>query len=844
MDYAREAEKLAPYLLKYIRQSQQPSAAPSSSGMIQHDIGGSWHTGTLDNDQAPQFLLADGSRPLTGNLSVNANVLIDGVDISAHAANPSAHHAPVTAGTLISLSGQQVSVAAGAAYQFIGTGSDTTPEWRNVSELAGNGLTATSGVLAVGVSGLGLSVSADAVTLTSSSNPGAAASILASDASGYLTLVRLSTSDRLRSPILDTAAGNLTIQPAADIVLNPAGGEVRLAANRALQSDNYASQTTGMRLTYAGEGDFRYLFADELHAKSFIADLEQALAGGQIISKSVAVLASAFTAPPAAGAATLVVRDLPSAPDMACFVSGDIVRLRQFSRAAGSLSIADCWGVVTGYVDNADGTQSWTFTRSSAPNAGAMAAGTVIQPEAIVLDYGTTGNGFYEVNAIDGAYGLNSPYAQIVSWATHPATGQTVRSRLGNLSGLFGVADEYGLYAGNGAGVNDAHLRMSNVTSLLQNIPLDFYESGTRYLTHSAASGVQILSGPLSGEDGYLRNNRAVTWHTALPGNASNIIGGVGVGTDGSTRNATGLTSISYDGRTAQLDLTAGRDGVSLAFLLMEASGTSSATKINVRADRIYLNGLLYATDGTIGTPATNPIWHGGNDGSGSGLDADLLDGNHASAFGALASVNTWTQNNYFNANVGIGTTAPGDMLEIRSGDLGLNFNANYQGSSYIYAYNRTTYAYSPLSFIASSYSFGNGNVGIGTASPAALCDVNGRILAVTVGYDWSELTPQNGWSNYGAPNATFGIKRFGDQISVKGLVRATTTIASNTAINAQLAAVYRPAAGRSFACMASIGGAKAVVRVYVDSSGYIRPQDGFNSNDWLSVEFTYFTGG
>ena len=28
-----------------------------------------------------------------------------------------------------------------------------------------------------------------------------------------------------------------------------------------------------------------------------------------------------------------------------------------------------------------------------------------------------------------------------------------------------------------------------------------------------------------------------------------------------------------------------------------------------------------------------NTVWHAGNDGSGSGLDADLLDGNHASAF-------------------------------------------------------------------------------------------------------------------------------------------------------------------------------------------------------------------
>lgn len=41
-------------------------------------------------------------------------------------------------------------------------------------------------------------------------------------------------------------------------------------------------------------------------------------------------------------------------------------------------------------------------------------------------------------------------------------------------------------------------------------------------------------------------------------------------------------------------------------------------------------------------------------DGAGSGLDADLLDGQHASAFGVLALPNVWTQMNRFNANVGI----------------------------------------------------------------------------------------------------------------------------------------------------------------------------------------------
>ena len=86
--------------------------------------------------------------------------------------------------------------------------------------MAGSGLSFAAGEFHVGVANTGatgLSVESDVVRLTSSSNPGAAASILASDASGYLTLVRLIGTDRIRSPIIDTASGNLALTPATGI---------------------------------------------------------------------------------------------------------------------------------------------------------------------------------------------------------------------------------------------------------------------------------------------------------------------------------------------------------------------------------------------------------------------------------------------------------------------------------------------------------------------------------------------------------------------------------------------------------------------------------------------------
>lgn len=386
----------------------------------------------------------------------------------------------------------------------------------------GTGLYLAPSTLTVGTSDA-VSGAGHTHAVTAADNPGAASSLLKSSGAGYLTLVRLiaterlrtplidtasgdlalspasgittladlRASTRLRSPLLDTASGALSIAPATHIELNPGSNLVNLKAGKVLQSENYVSQTTGMRVSYAGEGDFRYLYTDEMHAKVFIADLEQALAGGQIISKSVCILDQAFTAPAAGGAGWIYVKSLPSANGMDVFEAGDFLRIRTFSRSGGSLNITDCWGTVRKnpgepiYSTNAAGeeVQQWHFTRRSGTIGGAqppggMAAGAVVPAGTIILDYGVSGNGYYEVNAIDGLRALNSPYAQVVTWASEPATGRTVNARFGNLRGIFGVADEYGLYVGSGTTDASAYLRLSNTQAKINNVPLQMWNSG------------------------------------------------------------------------------------------------------------------------------------------------------------------------------------------------------------------------------------------------------------------------------------------------------------------------------------------------------------------------------
>lgn len=485
---------------------------------------------------------------------------------------------------------------------------------------------------------------------------------------------------------------------------------IDLQSGKYIGSYDYASQSAGWRVDSLGGADFRYLYADQLHVKSFIADLEQALAGGQIISKSVAVLASDFVAPYAGGTQLLTVEDLPSASNMAVFEANDIVLMRQMSRAGGTLSVGYCWGAVTGYTDGT-GTQTWTFTRSgtttynnitqrgtatsnstssgtsttvtkptgvvsgdvmlavvthdgsadtitatgwtiigaytsgtdinfamyyrvaggaegsnysfstvsshalaasivayynvttspvfddysistnsastsmtgttvfgtatanmlvflggitnnsaSTPpsgmtelidagssgirvyvahqtlaasgetgskvatisashasivgmvalrptysamsaEAGTVTPGSTIEADGLVLDYGVSGNGVYEVNAIDGTYGANSPYAQVYTWTTHPATGSVVRTRMGNLVGISGAsAGEYGLYAGDGAiATTSQYMRISTAGVQLNNIPIKLYNAGTQTVNIDSA-GTDIWVGTSSSD--------------------------------------------------------------------------------------------------------------------------------------------------------------------------------------------------------------------------------------------------------------------------------------------------------------------------------------------------------
>jgi hypothetical protein len=109
---------LLPRIQAMIASSASGSGGSTGGGAVSlaaHDLGGSLHKGVLRNDQAPQFLLTDGTRSLAGSLAVGAGVTIDGVDISAHAADINAHHAKLHA--ITDAANHSVT---GSQYQIVG----------------------------------------------------------------------------------------------------------------------------------------------------------------------------------------------------------------------------------------------------------------------------------------------------------------------------------------------------------------------------------------------------------------------------------------------------------------------------------------------------------------------------------------------------------------------------------------------------------------------------------------------------------------------------------------------------------------------------------------------------
>lgn len=372
--------------------------------------GGGGGGGDLDEDD---LLFRDGRNSLTGSLSVATGALIDGVDLSefysaygVHVLNPNAHHN--RSHSITSTSDHTITAA---QYSVVGATE-----------------TNTLGILAT--------------TTNGQSSPN---TILRGDASGDLALRNLNAAivnatTKLRAPLIDSAAGDLTIAPADDLILSP-DVDVIMDTDTRIGTGNFVSGMTGWRVDYDGTGDFRKLFADELTVEVFISDVNLALAGSQFIAKSLGIVSKNFTIP--STNAALDIFDLPGFNDAQNFEDGDWVRLRFVERGTG-LEVGDAWGTVNSYSDLPEGEQRWQWVRASGT------VGKTINAGMVAIDYGQSGDGYIHLTSLQS----NSPYLDVVTWHTDPSNpaNHNVRVRLGKLDGITDTdlnPEGFGLYSDN-----------------------------------------------------------------------------------------------------------------------------------------------------------------------------------------------------------------------------------------------------------------------------------------------------------------------------------------------------------------------------------------------------------
>ena len=239
----------------------------------------------------------------------------------------------------------------------------------------------------------------------------------------------------------DTMTGDLTFDTGANI-----------------ESSDYVAETTGWQITEAGDADFRSIYADALVVQAFTAEVAQALAGEDFLTKSVTLLEEDFTVPSSAPSTTgIKVKPLQGIANLSVFEQNDWLRMRVVSSAQG-LTVYDVYAKVTsvGSVDM-DGAQNYTVQVDYFDSG---AAGEVIGAGSLVLDYGQSGDYFIERSVLNratvGDYD-KVPYDRIVQWTNTSGSGSpragdgatfTTISVVGNL-GVYDSTynNDFGFYS-------------------------------------------------------------------------------------------------------------------------------------------------------------------------------------------------------------------------------------------------------------------------------------------------------------------------------------------------------------------------------------------------------------
>jgi len=234
-----------------------------------------------------------------------------------------------------------------------------------------------------------------------------------------------------------------------------------------------------------------------------------------------------------------------------------------------------------------------------------------------------------------GTFTINGSDQNIV--ASESGTSSTWRGRIlsknssADKASFLGVyASAPGVFAHNHA-LNAWATLYVNTTSGSDGGDVILAGSGSVAIGAASASYKLDVTGSIRATSQLLSNGNLTAWNTTTPATG---VGGLHLGAASGTSNVG--PAITFGARDASSGTNAqagiyinsdGTYGTRMYFATTDSYATGSKTAMSISEA-----GVVNFTRATP-TSGGNTIWHQGNDGSGSGLDADLLDGNDSAYF-------------------------------------------------------------------------------------------------------------------------------------------------------------------------------------------------------------------
>lgn len=516
-------------------------------------------TGLTDDDH-PHYLRADGTRTMTGDLVMAAGRRVDGVDLDVHVADPAAHHAPVTPGnTGLYVSGQVIGVnlAVPSALDITdglrlsaavaGDGLQLINQILSVHLDTPSGLVFSSGKLRI-LSPLGVSAtSSGSVTgvghshgAIASDAPGPATSLLKTNDDGHLHLRSFSvgvaddanTSVKIMSA--DPAWVGLRLKQRGDQVgqmlrIEKNDGSALLLVtndgNLESGSPGFVSGLTGFQIVGAtGDAEFNNVrVRGELHATTFVADELHATGGTMVVATATNIGNPVQSydnklGPIDTSATTYIVVNASWETGLSYFQQKDIVRIHSMGevQSGGSLYIPDIYLEVVSVTNLGDRNlgqgNPGHYRLQCLRKSGGYTGYTVPAGAAVVLwTRSGQGTGAYKGSMLltaDLAYGpyldiftVDASRAYLAAWpgSGDLRTAPTIkpRVRLGNLDGVLGLTEQWGIAAGTDLSDTSPvakYLVASDLGVTLRNIDLTMY-SGSTEIIKLSTEGIRFRAG-------------------------------------------------------------------------------------------------------------------------------------------------------------------------------------------------------------------------------------------------------------------------------------------------------------------------------------------------------------